>query len=670
MASPSTSLTLGLHYHRAGRLAEAEELYREVLAAEPENADALHLFGVLAHQVGQHGIAVEAISLAIGFAPERADFHSNLGDVFRTLQLYPEAFETLSRAIALDAKAAAAHNNLGLVLQALGRTDEAAESYRRALELEPHFPEAHNNLGNAWKELRLPDRAEASYRKALALRPGYPEALHNLGNLLKEIGRRDEAAAAFEAALAQRPDYPPARFGLTMAQLPVIYRSEAEIAERRDAYHQALLRLGDYVRYDAADPVRLSEAVGSHQPFFLAYQGRNDRDLQALYGSVAADAMARRFPEPVDLPRAEQGEQIRVGVVSGYFCNHSVWKIPIRGWLSQLDRRRFRVHCYHTRAQRDAETLEAGRLADRFIQGPLPLEQWRTMILADAPHVLLYPELGMDPVTAQLAAQRLARVQATTLGHPTPGGFPAIDAFLSSDLMEPDNGKEHYTETLVRLPNLSVYYEPLAKPEARVTRAELGLPDEAAVFWCCQSLYKYLPRFDGVFPRIAAGVGRGCRFAFIGYQAGDVVSEVFRQRLEAAFAAEGLAAGDYCVFLPRLSPERFLAVGAVCDVFLDSIGWSGFNSTLEASVNDLPVVTLPGELMRGRHSLAVLRAMGVTETIASSLDDYVALAVRLATDPAWRAEIRAKIAANKHRAYRDRACIAVLEDWLERVART
>ena len=670
MTSPSASLTLGLHYHRAGRLAEAEEIYREVLAAEPENPDALHLFGVLAHQVGQHGFAVEAISLALRYAPDRADFLSNLGDVYRTLQLYPEAEEALGRALVLDGKIAAAHNNLGLVLQALGRTEAAAACYQRALELEPHFPEAHNNLGNAWKEQRAPGPAEASYLRALALRPDYPEAQHNLGNLYKELGRQPEAAAAFAAALALRPDYPTARFGLAMAQLPVIYRTEAEIDQRRAAYRAALIQLGDYVRHDAGDPVRLSEAVGSHQPFFLAYQGRNDRELQALYGSVAAAAMARRFPEIADLPRPGPGEQIRVGIVSGYFCNHSVWKMPIRGWLSQLDRRRFRVHCYHTRAQRDAETLEAERLADRFVQGPLPLEHWRTVILADTPHVLIYPELGMDPVSAQLAAQRLARVQCNSWGHPTPGGLPALDYFLSSDLMEPDNGQEHYSEALIRLPNLSVYYEPLAAPETRVERAELGLGADAAVFWCCQSLYKYLPRYDAVFPRIARAVGAKCRFLFIDHQLGEVVGAIFRARLEAAFAAEGLSAAEHCVFLPRLSPERFMAVAAGCDVFLDSIGWSGCNSTLEALAVDLPVVTLPGELMRGRHSTAILRMIGVSETIAASVEEYVAIAARLVTDGAWRAGIRAKIAANKHRAYRDRACITALENWLDRAGRT
>ncbi len=669
MTALSASLALGLHLHRAGRLAQAEAIYREVLDAEPENPDALHLFGVLAHQLGEHGFAIEAISLALRYAPERADFLCNLGDVYRTLHLYPEAGEILSRAIAQDPNNAASHNNLGLVLQALGRAGDATKSYQRALELDRHFPEAHNNLGNAWKDQRLLDRAEASYRQALALRPDYPEVHHNLGTLFKEIGAWRQATAQFEAALALRPDYPPARFGLTMAQLPVIYQSEAEIEERRQAYHQELLRLDRYIRQEAGDPQRLSQAVGSHQPFFLAYQGRNDRDLQALYGQAAAAAMARRFPEPAQLPVPAPGEKIRIGIVSGYFCNHSVWKIPIRGWLSQLDRRRFRIHCYHTRAQIDAETREAEGFADRFVQGPLPLDQWRALILADAPHTLLYPELGMDPVSAQLASQRLAKVQCNSWGHPVPSGLPTLDYFLSSALMEPENGQDHYTETLVPLPNLSVYYEPLELPKTLITRADFGLPEDAVVYWCCQSLYKYLPQHDTVFPKIARAVGDRCRFIFIAHRAGDVVSAIFWQRLEAAFAAEGLRAADYCVLLPRLSPDRFLAFGTVCDVFLDSIGWSGCNSTLEALLCNLPVVTLPGAVMRSRHSMAVLRAIGVEETIASTVEDYIAIAARLGTDRGWRSTIAQKIAANQHRAYRDPACIKALEAFFQQVTR-
>jgi predicted O-linked N-acetylglucosamine transferase (SPINDLY family) len=114
---------------------------------------------------------------------------------------------------------------------------------------------------------------------------------------------------------------------------------------------------------------------------------------------------------------------------------------------------------------------------------------------------------------------------------------------------------------------------------------------------------------------------------------------------------------------------RFAAASAQCDLMLDSIGWSGGNTTLEALAQDLPVVTFQGELMRGRVSAGILRMMDMPETIAETLDEYVALAVRMGRDPGFRAEIKKRIAGDKHLLYRDRACIAALEDFLDSAAR-
>jgi predicted O-linked N-acetylglucosamine transferase (SPINDLY family) len=219
--------------------------------------------------------------------------------------------------------------------------------------------------------------------------------------------------------------------------------------------------------------------------------------------------------------------------------------------------------------------------------------------------------------------------------------------------MEPPQGDEHYTERLVRLPNLSIYYEPAELDPIPLERQELGLRTGATVYWCGQSLYKFLPQFDDVFPRVAREVG-DCQFVFIQYQRGGHVTELFKRRLDGAFAAYGLRAQDYCIFLPRLDPQRrFLAAVRQSDIVLDSIGWTGCNSTLETLPFDLPIVTLTGALMRGRHSTAILAMMGVTETIAATLDDYVSFSVRLALDALWRTAVRERMAKNKHRVYRD-----------------
>jgi protein O-GlcNAc transferase len=298
----------------------------------------------------------------------------------------------------------------------------------------------------------------------------------------------------------------------------------------------------------------------------------------------------------------------------------------------------------------------------------MSLDAWRRTILDDAPHVLIYPEIGMDKVSAQLAGQRLAAVQCVSWGHPVTSGFPTMDYFISSDLMEPAGAADHYGEQLVRLPHLSIHYEPSDVPPATTDRAQLGLRGDAVVYWCGQSLPKYLPQYDGVFARIAAEV-RGSQFVFIEFAGGSRVTAMFQSRLKRAFKAVGLDAGDHCVFLPRLAPDGFVAAIGQCDVVLDSIGWSGCNSILESLVHDLPIVTFTGEMMRGRHAAAILQRMGIGETTARTIDDFVSIAGALGNSPAKRSEISARIADGKHRLYRDRDCIAALEAFLDRAVR-
>jgi protein O-GlcNAc transferase len=689
-----------LEHHKAGRLADAERLYRQVCAADPRHAAALHRLGVVAHQLGrpdavtllqratalqpnvaeihndlgivlaaqrQFAQAAASFMRAVTLKPDYAEAHCNRGLALGNLRRFAEASESFARALAVDPSLALAHAARGAALRELGRTADAVVHYRRAAALTPNFPGAHNNLANALMELGQPEEAVTHFDHAIALAPDFAPAHYNRGIALRGLSRIAEAGASFKRALAIKPDFLQAQLAACMARLPILYTDEAEIARCRADYESSLRALRDAVE-QMPSPGELADAIGAHQPFYLAYQGMNDRDLQAIYGVIVCRVMAARYgPARMAAPPAP-GEPIRVGIVSGFFRRHSNWKIPIKGWLGQLDRRRFRLFGYSTANEADAETETAAALCERFVRGPLSLDAWRDAILADAPHVMLYPEVGMDRVAAQLAAQRLAPVQCNAWGHPDTSGFPTLDYYLSSDLMEPPDGAQHYTEQLVRLPNLSIYYEPADAAPERLDRAELGLRPGATVFWCAQSLPKYLPQFDQVLPRIAREVP-DCQFTFIRFASGAQITALFEERLERAFAAFGLRAADHCVFLPRLEQHKFAAAIGACDAVLDSIGWSGCNSILESLAHDLPIVTLTGALMRGRHATAILTMMDVPETVTTSLDGYVAAAVRIARDGAWRSTLRAKIGRNKHRLYRDRDCIAALEDFLIAQAR-
>jgi protein O-GlcNAc transferase len=734
-ARSEQALAAAMAQHRAGRLAEAERLYRLVCDADPNNARAFHLLGVVAHQLNRPDAAV-LVGQAVLLDPAFAEAHNDRGAILAANGSFAQALSSFERAVTLNPAYTEARNNLGRALRSLGRFDEAAtqfelvlqsmagspvahfnlasayelagrnpdaeKHYRSAVSLRPDFVDAHIHLASLLQNMgRLPD-ALVHAERAVALRPDSAGARNNLGNILRILDRRADAIAQYEIALkidpnsfmahyncgvalrgdariaearahfaralALKPDFLEAELALCMAELPALYRDASEINERREAYAGRLARLDADVERIGM-PAALSEIIGSHQPFYLPYQGGNDRELQALYGSLACKIMAARYPSPV-LPKPPgSGERIRLGIVSGFFRQHSNWKIPIKGWLKMLDRDRFHVTGYYTSPERDAETDVAGSLCDRFVQGPLSLDGWRRQILEDAPHVLIFPEIGMDKVSTQLAAQRLAAIQCVSWGHPVTSGYSTVDYFISSELMEPADGADHYSEQLVRLPNLSIYYEPSDDPAVITDRVQLGLRADAVVYWCCQSLPKYLPQFDEVFARIAAEVPDS-QFTFIEFAGGRDVTGMFRARLDRAFNSVGLDAADHCVFLPRLAPDRFVAAIGQCDVVLDSIGWSGCNSILESLVHNIPIVTFAGAMMRGRHTAAILEMMGIEDCTARTIDAYVSMAGLLGRDRAKRAELSARLAQQKHRVYRDRRCVAALEAFLERAVRS
>lgn len=665
--APQLLANQGLALAAQGRNDDALASFDQALKSKAKFPEALNGRGSVLAAMGRLDDALQSYDRALSAKGDYAEAHFNRANALRQLGRFADALAAYDKALAIRPDYAKAHNNRGTALDALGRTEHALASYERALALRPDFVEALNNRGNALRALGRTADALASYERALALRPNYADALYSRGRALQVMNRTGEAIAAFEAALAARPGYMQAAFALPFAELPILYSEDSEVDTQRQAYERRLHGLLVDIQSGRLDG-RLHEGVGPNQPFYLAYQGKDDRALNEAYGSLVCSIMAARFPRAGIAGAPAPGEKIRIGIVSGFFRSHANWRIPIKGWLEGLDRDRFRLFGYYTGTLRDAQTEIASALCERFVEGNHPVERWRRKILADAPHVLIYPAIYMDQLSAQLAAQRLAPVQCNSWGHPDTSGMPTVDYYLSSDLMEPPEADAFYSERLVRLPNLSVSYEPPPIETVAVARAELGIRDSAVAFWCGQSIYKYLPRYDEVFPRIAREVPDS-QFVFIGHQKGDAVTTLFRERLERAYARHGLVAADHCVILPRLDGSRFVAAIGACDAVLDSIGWSGCNSTLESLAHDLPVVTTPGAFMRGRHTAAILQMMGVTDTIAPDLDAFVRTAVRLAHEPEWRAALRAQITASKHRLWRDPAPVVALGQFIEEAVR-
>jgi protein O-GlcNAc transferase len=662
---------LATGHYEAGNFQQAEQICKEILREHPDDAGTLYFLGIIYIQLEEPDVAIQYLNRSLQFNENNSDTYLALGQAFYQKGQFDRAIEYLQKAISLDPNNAVLLNLLGHVCKVKGKTDEAIKCFQKIIELNPGHAVAYSNLGASLLD-KDPDQAIEYFQKALQFDPKLYIALYNLGNALWEQCKIDEAIAAFDKAVELRSKDFSARLARCVSQLRIIYTDQTSIQKSRKSYHDELKKLLNMLYLETPGDIENAlEAIGRHTPFYLSYQALNDRELQQFYGDVVCKIMAAKYPHfasSINIPSCSSEEPFRIGFASGFFHSHSVWKIPIKGWIENIDKRRFKLYGYYTGTIKDNQAEVARQCFSQFVEDVYSLDDLCKIIRGDNLHVLIYPEIGMDAITVKLAALRLAPVQCASWGHPDTSGLPTIDYFLSSDLMEPPDADDHYAEKLIRLPNLSIYYNPFDCPPSEANRETFGLRQKTVLYLCCQSLFKYLPQYDEIFPRIAREVD-DCKFLFISFPNNSYVTDLFRIRIHQSFDNFGIKADDFVVFLPRLNASQYSAINSLSDIYLDSIGWSGCNSTFEAIACNLPIVTLPGGLMRGRHSSAILTMIGLKETIATDLDEYISLAVKLGRDSQWRQHISDKILESKHLAYRDRTCITALEDFLERVVK-
>jgi protein O-GlcNAc transferase len=617
----------------AGRLAEAELLFRQILDADPECFDALYGLGIVEDLNGRH----------------------------------EEAIGRLRRAVELDPSHARALACLGAAELNSGRLDAARACLERALVLDPELAEAHSGLARIFVAKGETAEALVEFQDALLLDPKLPEAHFGLGALLQAQGMLDDARESFRAALSLYPDFVEARWRLAMSQLPAVYATDDEPERCRSAFSAALKELDAW--FDSSRIAEGYRGVGVQQPFYLAYQERDNRPLLSDYGDLCARLMRHwQDAQGISLLAPARTGPVRVGIVSAHIHDQSVWNAITRGWCRHLDRGAFSLHIFQVAGPEDAETAYARSRAAFFLRGARDLRQWVDAIVGQRLDAIVYPEIGMDAMTVKLASMRLAPVQAVAWGHPETSGLPTIDHFLSAEDFEPDGARNNYRENLVVLPHLGCSCQPLEATPRHVDAEALGIEAGGPLFLCPGFPFKYLPANDWIFVEIARRLG-ACRFVFFNHVY-ENLSDALEQRLAAAFERADLHFPLYGTFIPRLSRPDFHGLMRQADVCLDTLGFSGFNTAIQAVECGLPLVTREGRYLRGRLASGVLKRLGLTELVAPSDSDYVELAVKLAQDAGYRERIRGRLAASRQALYDDVAPVRALEDFLRAATRT
>jgi protein O-GlcNAc transferase len=689
-------LNEALAHHREGRLDAAAALYRRILDAAPDNADALHLLGVTHLQAGRAAEAEPLIARATALSPSHAIAFQNLGVAREALGLTAEAIAAYRRAVALDPAGAQPRFNLANALSASGRYDEAVAAYRDAIERAPGFAAAHFNLGNALARLGRTMEAIEAYGRAAAADPDDGGALYNLGNALKEIGRFAAAVEAYQRAVALMPGHAAGfnNLGIALKELGrhdraiEAYRRAIALDAGQASYHYNLaISLHDTARIaEATEACRRAVALDpdSGDAAALLAQLLQDScawdalpDVAVRLDALTTRALAegRRPPEsPLLALRLDRPAARRLAVARA-------WSSAIAGDMAAVrpdfafargprDRLRLGYLSYdfmdHPIAHLSAGLFEAhdrgGFEVLGFGYGPDDGSRWRRRIAAGCDRFFdvapldhlaaarAIHEAGVDILVdltgptrnarLQIAALRPAPLQVWYLGYPGTTGADFFDYVVTDRIATTEEEARCHSEQPAWLPHcyqVNDRGQPIA-PD-RPSRRDEGLPESGVVFCSFNQPFKVEPVMFAAWMRILARVPGSLLWLLAGNPVADA-------NLRREAAALGIAS-ERLVFAARAPKDRHLARHALADLVLDTRVYNGHTGASDALWAGVPIVTLLGGNPAARVAASIVTALGLPELVTTSLADYEALAVRLAERADERAALRGKIAANR-----------------------
>ena len=682
--------SLAIAHSQSGRIEEAQSVMAEALAVNPQSVEACYARGCLLHRLNRLDEAIASYDRALALRPDFIDALNNRGGAFGALNRHEDALASFDRALAFRSDNPQMFTNRANALLVLGRFTESLASFDRAISLNPRAANAICNRGAAFMGLQRYEEALASFDRALAIEPNFVEALAHRGVLLSQLGRCDEAIVNFNKALALSPDRADIRYnrGNALAQLrhfeaavPDFDEALRGMPQNVDLLYSRGNALAVLKRYDEA--IRDCEKVLAIDPDYRYARGilmhsrlqccdwRNfeEERIRIASGLRAGRRMLSPFdngaisqsaeeqlncariwtadicppaPEPVWRGERYRHDKIRVAYLSADYRAHPV-AFQMAGVFEAHDRERFDISAvsftpehtspFRTRLEaafsrfvsvRDKNDLEVARM----------LKDWEIDIAVDLTGWTRECRTG-------IFAQRAAPLQVNYLGYPGTMGGDYYDYIIADSIVVPEEHGIFYSEKIARLPGS---FMPNDSKRAAIgrppTRGEAGLPQTGFVFCCFNGTYKIAPDIFDVWMRLLRAVEGSVLWL---PKPNDTAARNLGREAEAL----GISA-ERILFAPFVGEtEDHLARLKLADLFLDTMPYGAHSTACDALWVGLPVTTCLGNTFAGRVAASVLRCAGLPELVTRTLEDYEALALRLARNPAALADIKAKVETSR-----------------------
>ncbi len=646
---------LGLALHELGRHAEALDALDRALALRPGFVEALNNKGNVLRRLGRLEEALSCLERVVGLRPDFPEALYNLGCTLMDLQRPGEALDCLSRCLRLNPDQFGAHLQSGIALLELGRPQEALVCCERHLRSVPDDAEAHFYRGNALLELRRPEEAVACYRRALIARNDIAEIHYNLGNALVEIERHEDALAAYEQALKARPGYVEAQynragilqelgrhqeaaaaFEALMALAPEHRFTVGKLLHSRkfccdwNAYEDRVADILEALRSDRAKDAPFSFLALSH-----------DAAAQLRCARIYADNWYPTAKSPLWTGERYRHDRIRVAYVSADLREHPVAYL-LAGVLEAHDRTRFETIAISFGPRQDsAMGRRVAAAFDQFHEVSRMRDAQTAALMRDLEVDIAVDLMGYTQNNRTgIFAMRPAPIQVNYLGFPGSMGASYMDYIIADPFVIPEEAHAHYSEQVVWMPHCFQANDDQRQiAPVRPSRSEAGLPEDGLVFCAFNNVYKFNPTLFDVWMRLLRAVPGS-----VLWLATDAAC--VRENLANEARRRGVNP-DRLVYSPRLPYAEHLARFGLADLFLDTLPFNAGTTASDALWAGVPVLTCSGEAFAARMAGSLLKAVGLPELITHSLEEYEALALKLASSPSLLSGLRDRLARNR-----------------------
>ncbi|WP_322062726.1 tetratricopeptide repeat protein [Paraburkholderia sp. J63] len=609
----------------------AEALFREILAQDPQHAGAWHQLGVALARQKRYAEGEQAIRKALSMGESGALTGALQRDLAWTLLWQGrdnEAIAAYFAAINLGVREARMFNNVGNLLKKRNDLAHAENAYLAAVEIDPGYAVALGNLAVLQQEAGQYEAAEANLRRALELEPKSAHFWQCYGGLLERLNRLDEADEAY------------CRGGRW---------ESAQYVRRRVAHWRDLDKIDaaalDMVAAGTAENLTPWGLLGIPTLTPALHRDAGRRFAQSRWrGELAAPPLVARGAGLAEaLAAFEAGGRLRIGYLSADFHDHATLRL-LAGVLDMHDAARFDIHLYsYGEAAPDVAWRErlAALPATLHEIGVLTDAQAAAKIARDGIHVLVDLKGYTTGTRLGITALRPAPAIVSWLGYPGSLGEPRLADYVIGDaVVTPPAAAPFYSETLALMPHCYQPNDHRREGGPRPSRAEAGLPERGFVFCSFNQTFKLNAQMASVWCRLLAATPGGVLWLL------DPGSERAQANLRSFFEAKGVAR-ERLIFAKRLPQEAHLARLQLADLALDTLPTGSHTTGSDALWAGVPMVSALGSLFAGRVGASLLHAVGLDALVARDLDAYFQTALALASDPAWHAQIRERLARAK-----------------------